>query len=66
MAKECLKEPFGTPYVKVCSMEAAKEGFAKTEPSIRGTFCVRTAGQIKGSGRIAVNATNPKDLYYKF
>ena len=48
VAKECLKEPFGIPYVKVSSMEAAKEEFAKSEPSIRGTFCVELLDESKG------------------
>ena len=48
VAKECLKEPFGTPYVKICSMEAAKEEFAKSEPSIGKRFVWELLDKSKG------------------
>ena len=66
LADTCLKEPFGTRYVKICSLEAAKVEFAKLEPNIQATFYVGTVGQIQGRGVIVVNSSNPRDFYYTF
>ena len=66
LADVCLKQPFGTRYAKICSLEAAKEEFAKLEPNVKAIFYVGNAGQIQGKGIIVVNASNPQDFYYTF